>query len=89
MTDSLALKLEGSIKRPWVDELQKAWSASAGTSPRKPVEVDLAGVSFIDATGRDLLLQMQQAGTVLVGASPFLRYVLDGNAGKPRKSNRN
>jgi anti-anti-sigma regulatory factor len=86
MTDSLTMKLEGTLRGPWVDELQQAWSASADKSPRKPVKVDLAGVSFMDARGRELLLQMQKAGAVLQGASPFLRHVLDGKAGEPRKS---
>jgi len=77
--DSLSLKLEGRLKGPWVAELRKAWSASAEASPRKPVEVDLAGVSFIDAGGRDLLLEMQQSGAVLQGASPFLRQVFSSS----------
>lgn len=78
MNDAEALKLEGSIKGPWVGELQKAWSASAEKSPGTPVRVDLSGVSFVDERGRQLLLQMQQAGAVLQGASLFLRHVLDG-----------
>lgn len=88
MTDSLALKLEGSVKGPWVDELQKAWSASAETLPGRPVKVDLAGVSFIDARGRDLLLRMQKAGAVLQGALPFVRQALDSkdtNHGSPNR----
>lgn len=78
MKDSESLKLEGSIKGPWVDELQKAWSASADESPSRPVTVDLAGVSFVDERGRHLLLEMQQAGAILQGASLYLRHVLDG-----------
>jgi len=71
------LKLEGSLSGPWVEELQKAWSAAVTPSPRKPVTVDLAGVTFADASGRDLLLRMRQAGVILLGASVYLRQILD------------
>jgi anti-anti-sigma regulatory factor len=84
--DSLTVKLEGTLRGPWVDELQLAWSEAADKSPRKPAQVDLAGVTFIDARGRELLLQMQKAGAVLQGPSLFLRQVLDGKSGEPRNS---
>jgi ABC-type transporter Mla MlaB component len=90
LTDSTSLKLEGTLKGPWVDELQKAWSALADKG--KSVNVDLHGVSFVDASGRDLLLAMQREGSVLNGASGFLRNLLEQTNGKPqnlaRKRNR-
>jgi anti-anti-sigma regulatory factor len=89
MTDSLIVKLEGTLRGPWVDELQQAWSAFTDKSPAKPMTVDLAGVSFIDSRGRDLLLRMQGQGAVLDGASLFLRHVLDGKAVDPLKSKKN
>jgi anti-anti-sigma regulatory factor len=82
--DSQLLKLEGSLRGPWVDELQKTWSESAGTSPRKALEVDLAKVRFVDERGCDLLLQMREAGAVLVRASPYLRHFLEGDAETPK-----
>jgi anti-anti-sigma regulatory factor len=84
--DSLTVKLEGTLRGPWVDELQQAWSAAADKSPKKPVQVDLAGLTFMDARGRELLLQMQKAGVVLQGPSLFLRHVLDSKAGEPLNS---
>jgi anti-anti-sigma regulatory factor len=71
------MKLEGSVKGPWVDELRKAWLASAKMAGGKPVTIDLGAVSFIDAGGRDLLLQMQREGVALKGASGFLRQILE------------
>ena len=78
------LKLEGSLKGPWVDELNQAWSAAAGISSKKPLQVELAEVRFVDERGRDLLRQMRQAGAVLVGASFYLRHVLEDDAGTPK-----
>ena len=72
-----------------MDELQQAWSAAVDKSPKQPAQVDLTGVTFIDARGRVLLLQMQKAGAVLQGPSLFLRNVLDGKAGEPPNSKKN
>ena len=76
MEDLLTLKVEGSLKGLWVDELQKAWSSSIEGSSGKQVTVNLAGVSFIDPTARNLLLRMQREGAKLEGASAFLRHLL-------------
>ena len=81
MEDFVTLKLEGTVKGPWVDELQKAWLSSTDRSSGKLVKVDLAGVSFIDPEARNLLLRMQREGTLLEGASIFIRHLLDGQNG--------
>ena len=81
-SESILLKLEGGIKGPWVDELEKTWSALAeGT----PVRVDLSGVSFVDERGRDLLLRIQEKGGILDGASAFLTSMLQQKIRQPRK----
>jgi hypothetical protein len=77
-SDVVMLKLEGSVKGPWVDELRKARVTSAKMAGEQPVSIDLGAVSFIDARGRDLLLRMQREGVALKGASGFLRQVLEG-----------
>ena len=60
--DSVLLKLEGSIKGPWVDELRKAWLASTKMADGQQMSIELSAVSFVDARGRDLLLRMQRDG---------------------------
>jgi hypothetical protein len=77
-----SLKLEGSVSGPWVEELQKTWSAISGAVKTGRVTVDLAAVSFVDDRGRQLLLHMQKAGALLKEASPFLQQVLDLEAEK-------
>ena len=80
-SSSVLLKLEGSVKGPWVEELQKAWLTSAIMSDGEPVSVDLGAVSFVDTKGRDLLLRMQKEGVVLKGASSLLRQMLEDGGG--------
>ena len=81
-SSAVLLKLEGSVKGPWVEELQKAWLTSAIMSDGEPVSVDLGAVSFVDTKGRDLLLRMQKEGVVLKGASGFLKQMLEDGGGK-------
>ena len=89
-SDVVLLKLEGSVKGPWVDELRKAWLTSAKMADGEPMSIDLGAVSFVDARGRDLLLRMQREGVALKGCSSFLRQILeDGNTNsEPLQENR-
>ena len=74
--DSRLLKLEGSIRGPWVGELAKAWQVISTGFKANSVKVELSGVSFADWEGRKLLLDMQREGARLVAPSVFLRHML-------------
>jgi len=76
-SDAVLVKLEGSVKGPWVEELRKVWLTSTKMANGDPVSVDLGAVSFIDGEGRDLLLRMRREGVALNGGSSFLRHVLE------------
>ncbi len=80
-SDAVVLKLEGSVKGPWVEELRKTWLTSATMAAGGPLRIDLAAVSFVDGKGRDLLLEMRREGANLDGNSSFLRHILEN--GKP------
>jgi hypothetical protein len=81
------LKLEGSVKGPWVEELRKAWLAATSMANGEPVNANLSAVSFIDAAGRDLLLRMRKQGVVLTSASSFLRHMLGHGSKTPNNLN--
>jgi hypothetical protein len=80
-TATISIKLEGSIRGPWVAELENAWRQLADIHPVHPIRVDLTGVSFADQNGRKVLLEMKTAGAVISGASTFLSHLL---AEKPK-----
>jgi ABC-type transporter Mla MlaB component len=84
-SSTVILKLEGSIKGAWVDELRKAWLTSANIAAGQPVTVDLAGVTFADAAGQDLLLRMWKEGVALSGGSGFLRQLLEDQNPNPER----
>lgn len=84
-SSTVILKLEGSLKGPWVDELRKAWLSSTNMAAGHPVSVDLAGATFADAPGRDLLMRMRKEGVALNGGSSFLRQLLEDPNPKPKR----
>jgi len=78
---SIVLKLEGKLAGAWVEQLERIWQAR-DTSEK--VLVDLFDVSFVDASGKDLLAQMWQAGCDLVADTPFMKQVVHEVTGSRR-----
>ncbi len=68
------LKLEGKLAGPWVEELKDICRSG---SAAEAVLVDLIGVSFVDASGKDLLAQMYQGGADFIADSPLMKQVVD------------
>jgi ABC-type transporter Mla MlaB component len=68
------LKLEGKLAGPWVDEVTNCWTKLV--DQKIHVEVDLEGLSFVDASGTALLLRMERQGSRLLGGSAFIRCLL-------------
>jgi len=74
------LKLEGKLAGPWVEELKDVWRSESAT---ETVLVDLLEVSFVDASGKDLLAQMWQGGADFVADSPLMKQVIEEVTGSP------
>ena len=74
--DSLGagLKLEGKVFGPWTDELRKVCAAVASQTSRPCL--DLTAVSFVDASGAELLEELRNMGFELVGCSGYIAAVL-------------
>jgi hypothetical protein len=77
---SSKLKLEGKVAGPWVEELKDVWRSESAT---EAVSVDLLDVSFVDASGKDLLAQMWQGGADFVADSPLMKQVIEEVTGSP------
>lgn len=72
------IKLEGKIIGPWVEELSRACHSLAGSLGSKKLHLDLCGVAFVDAKGRQLLREIyQRADTSFLADSPLTRYFAD------------
>jgi len=68
-TGSVTFQLEGKLIPPWVQELERHWQAVAASVAERRLTVDLAGVSFVDLSGKELLARMCGQGVALRGAS--------------------
>ena len=73
---STRLVVEGRLTGPWVNELSRCWEA-ASELPQSDVVVDLAGVTYIDAAGKDLLTRMWQRGAQLYAVGCLTRCIVE------------
>jgi anti-anti-sigma regulatory factor len=76
-SQSARLKLEGKLAHEWVAEAQKAWTALTELAGSKKVVVDLADISFVDDSGKELLSLVHQCGSELVGSGPMIAALID------------
>jgi hypothetical protein len=73
---SRRLKLEGKLLEPWLEELRRA--CAEAVSPEIPLHLDLAGITFVDAAGAQLLRELIHQGVTLVRCSGFVTVLLQG-----------
>lgn len=71
-TDETILRLEGRLGARGVKDLKKAVQAAPGT-----VLLDLSGLQSADAEGVLALRSFAAKGAKLVGASPYIRQLLN------------
>ena len=68
---TVALRVEGRITGPWVEELRTACNLHT-LADEVQLSLDLADISFADATGIALLRELRNRGVDLVDTTPFL-----------------
>jgi hypothetical protein len=68
------LKLEGRLLGPWIGELESA----CGRSQIRPdrVDLDLAGLTFVDAEGARFLEGLIREGSRVIACSGFVAELL-------------
>ncbi len=69
-----ALKLEGKLQGPWVQEFKSA--CDGAEPPPFRLRLDLASVSFVDAAGVDYLQELIREGVPVVACSAFVASLL-------------
>ena len=72
----MVLRLEGRITEDTARDLRT--TCAAALAQPHPVVLHLAGVSFADAAGADLLRELERSGCLLTGCSDFLATLLRG-----------
>ena len=73
-----ALRLEGRLVGPWVDELGACWkSLLAEPNAAGTLRIDLHGVTFIDDSGKALLRALHEQGAELSATECMTRAIVD------------
>lgn len=69
-------ELEGKLSGDWVKELERCWRGYA-PQPGTSVQVHLKAVSYIDAAGKQLLMEMHGRGVEIKGCGCMTRAVVE------------
>ena len=72
------IKLEGKIRGPWVEELERIWISLAPSLGSKHLQLDLRNVSFADRQGQELLREIyQKSHAGFLADTPLTKYFSD------------
>jgi anti-anti-sigma regulatory factor len=72
------IKLEGKIAGLWVEEFNRTWQSLEAPLGTKELQLDLRGVAFVDAKGRELLRKIfQKTNARFLADSPLTQYFAD------------
>lgn len=75
-TQAVTLRVEGELRGRWVAELGRA--CEEALSRDTPLSLDLAGVSFIDAEGINLIRALKERHVVVANSSSFVAEQIGG-----------
>ena len=72
---SATLKIEGRVVGPMVPELHRAWQDLAASLGSRKLSVDLRGITFIDAAGRNILAEIHgKTNANFLADTPMTKY---------------
>ena len=72
----LTFQLEGKLAGAWVREVEECWQRTLAGRCGMAVRFDLAGVTFIDGAGKDLLAAMHRQGAEFVAADCLTKAIV-------------
>jgi outer membrane protein TolC len=79
------LGVEGRLAGPWVAALEQCWRELHTASPLEKFHVNLCGVSFIDAAGKMLLMEMHRQGSQLIAEGCLNQAIVDEIVAQEKK----
>jgi hypothetical protein len=69
------LKIEGKVVGPWAAERGKTWRGLWALSKKPTLQLDLRGVTYVDASGARILREIVKAtGAEAFADSPLTQY---------------
>jgi outer membrane protein len=80
------LSVEGRLAGPWVAALEQCWRELRAASPREKFNINLCGVSFIDAAGTVLLKEIYRQGGQLIAEGCLNQAIVDEIVAQEKKA---
>ena len=80
------MQLEGKLAGVWAQQAADAWRAAKTAG--KPVEIDLTGVTVVDAAGVELLNEMKQSGAHFHAKGVEMKALVGEMNARPNASTR-
>ena len=71
------LVVEGRLAAACISELERCWRATVSTESPGSIFVDLSGVTFVDASGKQLLAQMHEQGIRFVASGLLAKCLIE------------
>jgi anti-anti-sigma regulatory factor len=73
--ERIVFELAGRLAGAWVDQLRSCWEQIA--ADRRPVDVMLQDVTFIDTAGKGLLADMYRDGVQLLASGCMTKAIIE------------
>ena len=77
----LVFRLEGRLEGPWVAELERCRRGMEAEAGRPTLQVDLTGVTFVDAAGKAQLEAMRRQGARFIADDCLTKAIVAEIAG--------
>jgi hypothetical protein len=84
---ALTFQLEGRLTGPWLQALEECWHGTLACPRKAVLRVDLTGVTFIDAAGKDCLAAMHRQGAEFIAADCLTKAIVDEITSAPVPDN--
>jgi ABC-type transporter Mla MlaB component len=74
---TIRIVVEGKLTRACIAELDNSWQSAKLLEPHGSILMDLTGVSYIDASGKQLLARMHEQGTEFLCAGLMTKFLIE------------
>jgi len=69
--------VEGKLAGACIGELEKCWQAARSAGSEGSILVDLTGVTFVDAPGKQLLTRMHEQGAGFLATGLMTKFLIE------------
>lgn len=75
--DSIVFSIEGRLCGAWADEARSEWLRLRERVNGHPIELDLAGVTYVDRAGESLLAEILSTGARVHSSGVLISHIVE------------